>query len=79
VALLPALDYEKALAATGDAAPSVVANEDDLYITYTGGTTGLPRVLWRQADVFFAAMGGRMPGMDAVATSRFKRAYRTAR
>jgi acyl-CoA synthetase (AMP-forming)/AMP-acid ligase II len=33
---------------------------DDLYILCTGGTTGLPKaVLWRQADVFVAAMGGR--------------------
>ena len=33
---------------------------DDLYILYTGGTTGMPKgVLWRQADIFVAAMGGR--------------------
>jgi len=33
---------------------------EDLYILCTGGTTGLPKaVLWRQADVFVAAMGGR--------------------
>jgi acyl-CoA synthetase (AMP-forming)/AMP-acid ligase II len=33
---------------------------DDLYILCTGGTTGLPKaVLWRQSDVFVAAMGGR--------------------
>ncbi len=32
---------------------------DDLYILYTGGTTGMPKgVLWRQEDIFFAAMGG---------------------
>ena len=29
---------------------------------YTGGTTGLPKgVLWRQEDIFFAAMGGGDP------------------
>ena len=32
---------------------------DDAYIAYTGGTTGLPKgVVWRQEDIFFAAMGG---------------------
>ena len=32
---------------------------DDHYVLYTGGTTGLPRgVVWRQEDIFFAALGG---------------------
>jgi acyl-CoA synthetase (AMP-forming)/AMP-acid ligase II len=32
---------------------------DDLYMICTGGTTGSPKaVLWRQADIFVAAMGG---------------------
>ena len=36
---------------------------DDLYILYTGGTTGMPKgVLWRQADILVAAMGGRQLG-----------------
>ena len=36
---------------------------DDLYILYTGGTTGMPKgVLWRQHDIFMAAMGGRKVG-----------------
>jgi acyl-CoA synthetase (AMP-forming)/AMP-acid ligase II len=35
---------------------------DDLFIIYTGGTTGLPRgVMWRQEDMFFSAMGGGNP------------------
>jgi fatty-acyl-CoA synthase len=32
---------------------------DDLYMVCTGGTTGAPKaVLWRQADIFIAGMGG---------------------
>ncbi|HLT69522.1 MAG TPA: acyl-CoA synthetase, partial [Acidimicrobiales bacterium] len=58
--LLPgAVDYEEALAGTApelDVRPS----PDDLYILYTGGTTGMPKgVLWRQHDIFMSAMGGR--------------------
>ena len=64
VPLLPgARDFEQALAEASDAPPPVRASEDDLYIVYTGGTTGMPKgVLWRQRDIFFAAMGGRLPG-----------------
>ncbi len=32
---------------------------DDLYVIYTGGTTGMPKgVMWRHEDIFFSAMGG---------------------
>jgi acyl-CoA synthetase (AMP-forming)/AMP-acid ligase II len=67
-ALLPgAHDYESALAAASDTLPTVRPSEDDLYIIYTGGTTGMPKgVLWRQVDIFFAALGGRVPGGEAV-------------
>jgi fatty-acyl-CoA synthase len=62
--LLPgAIDYEAALEASSDAPPDVTPTSDDLYILYTGGTTGMPKgVLWRQEDVFFGAMGGRIMG-----------------
>jgi acyl-CoA synthetase (AMP-forming)/AMP-acid ligase II len=60
-ALLPgALDYEEALAAASPAPPAVKPSPDDLYILYTGGTTGMPKgVLWRSADIYASAMGGR--------------------
>lgn len=63
--LLPgALDYETALAEADDAMPST-PSPDDLYILYTGGTTGMPKgVLWRQADIFCAALGGRATGAE---------------
>ena len=60
-ALLPgAVEYEEALASSSPERPDVVWSPDDLYILYTGGTTGMPKgVLWRQADIYPAAMGGR--------------------
>ncbi|MDH5672466.1 MAG: acyl-CoA synthetase [Myxococcales bacterium] len=55
-----ALDYEQALSQAGAEQPELEYSPDDLYILYTGGTTGMPKgVLWRQADVFVAALGGR--------------------
>jgi acyl-CoA synthetase (AMP-forming)/AMP-acid ligase II len=35
---------------------------DDLFVIYTGGTTGMPKgVMWRHEDIFFAGMGGGYP------------------
>ncbi|MEP1595579.1 MAG: acyl-CoA synthetase, partial [Halieaceae bacterium] len=34
-------------------------SDDDLFVLYTGGTTGMPKgVMWPHKNVFFAAMGG---------------------
>ena len=64
-ALLPgALDYELALQQASAARPDLTWSDDDLYILYTGGTTGMPKgVLWRQEDIFFGALGGHPPGV----------------
>ncbi len=62
-ALLPgAVEYEAALAGASAELPAVAPDwsTDDLYILYTGGTTGMPKgVLWRQADIYVGALGGR--------------------
>jgi fatty-acyl-CoA synthase len=58
--LLPgAVDYESA-ARSGAQLELPPASPDDLYVLYTGGTTGIPKgVAWRQADIYLAAFGGR--------------------
>jgi len=58
--LLPgAVWYEEALAVASPEPLPVEPSPDDLYILCTGGTTGRPKgVLWRQADIWVAALGG---------------------
>jgi fatty-acyl-CoA synthase len=51
--------YEAALAAASGVRDFDPRSADDLYILYTGGTTGMPKgVMWRQEDLFFGALGG---------------------
>jgi fatty-acyl-CoA synthase len=62
--LLPgALDYETALAAADPDLPAPLVaswSGDDVYLCYTGGTTGMPKgAMWRQADFLVAALGVR--------------------
>ncbi|GAB7069824.1 acyl-CoA synthetase [Mycobacterium hodleri] len=64
--LLPgAVDYETILATLAPAEGLPTPSGDDLYVLYTGGTTGMPKgVLWRQHDIFLSSMGGRPWGSD---------------
>lgn len=55
-----AVDYEDALASVSSGPPPLQQSPDDLYVLYTGGTTGMPKgVLWRQHDIFMTSFGGR--------------------
>ncbi|MFM1791279.1 MAG: hypothetical protein RLZZ526_1606 [Actinomycetota bacterium] len=58
--LMPgAVWYEEALARSSADKPSAGYSGDDLYILYTGGTTGMPKgVLWRNADAVVECFGG---------------------
>jgi fatty-acyl-CoA synthase len=57
--------YDDLLAAQPADALDLPYTADDLYILYTGGTTGMPKgVLWRQEDVFFNGLGGHIPGFN---------------
>jgi fatty-acyl-CoA synthase len=56
---LGADDYESALAAESPERDFGPRSPDDLYIVYTGGSTGNPKgVMWRAEDIFFGALTG---------------------
>ncbi len=62
--------YEEALAAADGGRGFGPRSPDDLYVLYTGGTTGMPKgVMWRQEDIFFAAMGGGGWGAEPIAAA----------
>jgi 3-oxocholest-4-en-26-oate---CoA ligase len=51
------VDYEAALAEESAERDFEERSPDDLYILYTGGTTGMPKgVLWRHEDIYFGAI-----------------------
>ena len=55
-----AVDYDSIVKSGSAEPPPVEPSPDDLYVLYTGGTTGMPKgVLWRQHDIFMTSFGGR--------------------
>ncbi|MDF1602090.1 acyl-CoA synthetase [Nocardioides sp. YIM 152315] len=74
--LLPgAVWYDEALAAPEPPGGMPTPGGEDLYLLYTGGTTGMPKgVLWKQHDIYVSTMGGTpfgetdpYPSYDAIA------------
>ena len=62
-------NWEKALSAGSPARDYGPRSGDDLYVIYTGGTTGFPKgVMWRHEDLFFAGLQGGAPGGDPVSS-----------
>ena len=56
---LDPIEFEAAVAAGSPVRDFGERSDDDIYILYTGGTTGMPKgVMWRQEDVYFALGGG---------------------
>jgi acyl-CoA synthetase (AMP-forming)/AMP-acid ligase II len=62
LSLTGSTDYESALASSSPERDFAPRSADDLYILYTGGTTGMPKgVMWKHQDLFFAALMGGNP------------------
>ncbi len=53
------LEYETVLAGQSGQRDFGAREDDDLFLLYTGGTTGMPKgVMWPHKNLFFAALGG---------------------
>ena len=59
----PATEYESAIRDQPTTRDFPERSGNDVYLLYTGGTTGMPKgVMWRHEDVFFAGLQGGNPG-----------------
>lgn len=72
---LGSVAFEDAVAAAPADRPGGERSPDDIYVIYTGGTTGMPKgVMWRHEDIFFA-LG---QGIDALTGERVASEYTRA-
>ena len=59
--------WDEALQQASDKRDFEQRGNDDLYMLYTGGTTGYPKgTMWRAEDIFFAALQGGNPGGEPI-------------
>jgi len=59
VSAIDTTEFESAMAGQSAERDFGERSDDDLFVLYTGGTTGMPKgVMWPHKSVFFAAMGG---------------------
>jgi 3-oxocholest-4-en-26-oate---CoA ligase len=59
IGAISSVDYAEAKAANSVGRDFAERSENDYFVLYTGGTTGMPKgVMWPHKAVFFAAMGG---------------------
>src|SRR5690606_6733764 len=73
--VLSSTAFEDAVASGSPERDFPERSADDLYVIYTGGTTGLPKgVMWRSEDIFFA-LG---QGIDALTGERVATEYSRA-
>jgi len=73
---LDSVPWADAIAGASAERPVLDRSGDDLYMIYTGGTTGMPKgVIWRHEDVFFG-LGG---GVDAYTNERVVDGHQLAR
>jgi acyl-CoA synthetase (AMP-forming)/AMP-acid ligase II len=56
-------DYEALIAEQPTTPLELDYSPDDIYIIYTGGTTGMPKgVMWPQEKLFLLTLAGKLPG-----------------
>ncbi len=75
LATIGAITWADAVAHGDASRPQLERSDDDEYVLYTGGTTGMPKgVVWRHEDVFYA-LGG---GVDAYTNERITHGHQLA-